>query len=349
MPRRPPTRPRGRSRATSCSTRSAPCAAGPAQGSSRWTRWHWDGCWSSPDRSPCEGYPPLTSENFVFETIGNYEDHPDTDQRRQLNKALAPAFTEALFAPNDVVAKLTTLHDLAEARHFAVYFRTPEAQDAFGGLGMTGDLPDTEHDYLGVFSQNTNIAKSDYWQRRTVSSRVRLAEDGSARVRLTVEIHNDSPPAPPGFVDPRTMSYTTRWNSSSVGVFLPLGATIRTARVDGARVPFTPNTYFGRPFVRRTLDLAPQQRRTYTLEYDVPAAASVDGGDLTYRLDATPQGMVIPEALSVRVRWPKGYDVSQLPEGWARTGPGVASYEDPGLVTQPSFTLTGSDAAATAP
>ena len=86
------------------------------------------------------------------------------------------------------------------------------------------------------------------------------------------------------------------------------------------------------------------------LAYDVPAAAIAPGdGTLTYRLDATPQGMVIPETLSVTVRWPEGYDVSELPEGWTRTGPGVASYEDPGLVLQPRFSITGSAAAATAP
>ena len=50
---------------------------------------------------------------------------------------------------------------------------------------------------------------------------------------------------------------------------------------------------------------------------------------LTYRLDATPQGLVNPQGLSVKVRWPEGYDVTELPEGWARNGPGVASYAVP--------------------
>jgi hypothetical protein len=42
------------------------------------------------------------------------------------------------------------------------------------------------------------------------------------------------------------------------------------------------------------------------------------------------------------VRWPEGYEVGELPEGWTRTGPGRAAYADPGLVTQPSFSITGS-------
>ena len=49
------------------------------------------------------------------------------------------------------------------------------------------------------------------------------------------------------------------------------------------------------------------------------------------------------------MRFPQGFDVSELPEGWTRTGQGQASYENPGLVTQPSFTVTGAPAAATTP
>lgn len=296
------------------------------------------------------GYPTLTSENFVFETVGNYDAHPDPIERRGLNKALAPAFTGALLEPVDAVEKLMAIHELAQARHFAVYFRDPVPQKAFADLGLAGDLPDTEHDYIGVFTQNTNISKADYWQRRSVTSKVMLRANGSARVRMRIAIHNDSPPPAPGAYEQRGQSYTTRWNGMSVAAFLPMGADLLSARLDGNAVPFTPRQYFGRPFVRRTIDFPPQSRRTYALVYDVPAAAVVgDDGELTYRLDATPQGMVDPQALKVSVQWPKGYDVDELPEGWTRSGPGRAAYDNPGLVTQPSFSITGSTAGAAAP
>ncbi len=31
---------------------------------------------------------------------------------------------------------------------------------------LAGDLSTTDHDYLGVFTQNINASKSDYWQKR---------------------------------------------------------------------------------------------------------------------------------------------------------------------------------------
>jgi len=288
------------------------------------------------------GYPPLTADNFVYETVGNYDAHPDPLERRALNKALAPSFTEALLSPDDVVAKLTVLHDLAQARHFAVYFRNPEPQAAFASLGLTGDLPDTDQDYIGVFNQNTNVSKADYWQRRSVVSDVVLAADGSARTRLRITVHNDSPPPAPGAFNQRGQSYTTRWNGMSLAAFLPTGAEVTAARLNDKTVPFTRRQYFGRPFVRRTIEFPPQSRKTYELVYDVPSAATVDDdGLLTYRLDLTPQGMVIPQAVTVRVQFPKGYDVRDLPEGWQANGARSATYETPGLETSQTFEVQG--------
>jgi hypothetical protein len=288
------------------------------------------------------GYPTLTPDNFVFETVGNYSAYPDTEVRKRLNRSLAPAFTDALLDPRDVVDKLKAVHELAQARHFAVYFREPAPQAAFADLGLAGDLSDSEHDYLAVFSQNTNISKADYWQRRAVSTEVDLKADGRASVRMSITVHNDSPP---GISDPfnqRGFSYTTPWNGMSLAAFLPMGAKLSETRLDGKVVPFTPRQYYGRPFVRRTITFPPQKIRTYELLYDVPAAAVVDGDDLVYQLDLTPQGMVVPQAVEVRVKWPKGYDVTDLPEGWTSPRTGVATWQDPGLATQPSFSITGS-------
>ena len=77
--------------------------------------------------------------------------------------------------------------------------------------------------------------------------------------------------------------------------------------------------------------------------YVVPKAARATGDDdLTYQLDLTPQGLVTPEVVSVSVEWPKGYRVTDLPEGWVKAGRARATYDDPGLVTQPSFSVTAS-------
>ena len=132
--------------------------------------------------------------NLTQTLVGSYDRFKDLEQRRALNRALIPIFRERLFAGGQFVEKFQTLGDAARARHFAVYFRDPDAQAVVRDLGVDGDLSTTDHDYLGVFSQNTNVAKADYWLDRTVTSDVSLRKDGSAEVELTISTANDAPP-----------------------------------------------------------------------------------------------------------------------------------------------------------
>lgn len=286
-----------------------------------------------------EGYGTVSAENLVQVLIGNYDNIPDPYIRHRINVTLVPLFRERLFSGGDFLEKAEALHEMAQGRHFAVFFRDDEIQAAFDGLGMTGDLSDTDHDYLGVFTQSAVPAKTDYYQSRALRSRVELAEDGSARVELEVRIHNDTPPYAFDGEDPRE-GYFTRWLHASVGTFLPKGAEVRRASVDGVPFDFHVGDYFGRPFVRRTVVLRPQQRRTVRLVYDVPSAAVVEkDGTLAYRLDVDPQGTVRPQAIAVTVRFPEGHAATGLPAGWAAKNPRTVVWGGPALVTSPRFEL----------
>lgn len=295
-------------------------------------------------------YGSLDGAAFTEKLIGDYDSFSSNEERKQLNRAMVPIFTDRVLGPGNGLEKVQSLRDSARARHFALWMRDPAVQAPLADIGLAGELSDTEHDYVAVFNQNTNVSKSDYWQKRAVTSVVRLREDGSARVRMTISVHNDSPPYLQPFGDPRGGTYFTRWNAMTLGVFLPKGVQIRSATAEGRALGTETFDYYGRPYKLLRLTLPPGATREGVLEYYLPAAAvASDDGTLVYHLDATPQGMVVPQSLSVEVHWPEGYDVTELPEGWTRTGPGVAAYDDPGLVTQPSFSLTGSAAPATAP
>ncbi len=295
-------------------------------------------------------YGRVDSSNFTQKIIGDYDAFPDNQARHDLNLALVPLFTDRLFSPGEAVEKLTSLRDSARGRHFALWMRDPDAQAAVAGIDLDGTLADTDHDYLAVFNQNTNESKADYWQRRSVTSDVRLRADGSARVQLRISVQNDSPPYTQDFADPRGGTSVTRWNGMALGAFLPRGATVVSATSDGKSMGTNTVDYFGRPYKILRLTVPPTETREAMVEYDVPAAADARGdGALIYRLAITPQGLVTPQAVSVTVHWPEGFDVSDLPEGWERTGPGQAVYNNAALVTQPSFTLTGAPESAAGP
>ena len=169
-------------------------------------------------------YGQLDADNFTQKMVGDYDAFPDNEARHDLNRAIVPVFAERVMAPGDGLDKIESLRTSARARHFALWMRDPDLQAAVSEVGLAGELSDTSHDYIAVFNQNTNASKSDYWQRRAVTSKVQLREDGSARVRLTVSVHNDSPPyLNQQYDDNRGGSTRTRWNGMTVGVFLPDG------------------------------------------------------------------------------------------------------------------------------
>ncbi|WP_165807063.1 DUF4012 domain-containing protein [Nocardioides currus] len=284
-------------------------------------------------------YGTITAENFVPTLIGSYDSIPDYRVRHQVNQALVPIFRDRLFATGQFVEKIRALSDNAAGRHFAVYLRDPDAQAAFSRLGLTGELSGTDHDYLGVFSQNAVPSKTDYWQSRTVTSDVVLAADGSARVTATTRIHNDTTPYPFRGRDPR-QGYSTRFATLSLAQFLPRGASDVVARVDDAF--FTPHVgdFYGRPFLRRTVPFRPQATHELAVAYDVPGAAARSGDELVYRLDVDPQGLVRPSAINVTVHLPADYEAVDLPDGWVELDEETIGWGGSALISRQSFEVT---------
>lgn len=285
-----------------------------------------------------EGLGELNSDNLVQVLAGSYDTYDSEEERRAMNRAVVPAFREKLFEGGRFFEKFQVLARAAKGRHFAMYFRDARLQTAFEKRGLSGDLSETDHDYIGVFTQNTNRSKADYWQSRTVESDVRLRADGTAKVTMRVTIHNDSPPYTPpyagGAVEPPEADpgwgYFTRWNESAVALFLPRGAQVEgDATVDG--VPFNPieRKVLERPYFYRTVLFEPGQTRVLTVTYTVPNAAVVDGESLRYRLDIDQQALVKVQTVKVTLHVPQGYAPATTPGGWKSGGGRTLTFTNP--------------------
>ncbi|CUR57606.1 exported hypothetical protein [metagenome] len=282
----------------------------------------------------------VNADSLVETLVGSYDTYADPVQRKAINRALAPVFSDRLLSGGDPVKTGKTLARAADERRFAVFMRDPEEQAAFGDLGLTGALGPGDRDYLGVFTQNREPSKTDYWQRRAVRSEVSVRKDGSAHVRLTVDVHNDSPPYLQPGTDPRT-GYFTRWADLSVLTMLPEDAEFTGGTVDGMTTPITRSNFYGRTYQRTSIEFAPQARHELIVEYDVPSVATVEGdGTLRYGLAMDPQGIVQPQSVEVRVRFPKGLEVTGLPAGWSSSGTRVAAFKTDALETSEVFEVT---------
>jgi hypothetical protein len=293
-----------------------------------------------------QGYGELNADNLVQTLAGSYDTFQNPYQRRQINNALVPAFQEKFLGGGGFVAKARSLLKDAQGRHVALYFRNHLAQRTFAHAGLAGNLSTTRRDYLGVFSQNLNGSKSDYWQLRQADLQVALHPDGSADDGLHVLVQNPSPPYLAKAPDPQA-GYDTRWLWTSVGVFLPRDARLESATSDSLAMPNASleHTSMGirgvldRPVLRHAWLLPPQGSAQLTAQYAVPHAAAVDRatGDMTYRIDLDPQDLVSPQANAVTLTIPQGYRFGALPSGWTQRDAQTAVLTVPQLVVSGSW------------
>jgi hypothetical protein len=276
----------------------------------------------------------FSSDNLVQALAGSYDKYSSVQVRHQLNAELVPAFRQKFFEGGQMSDKVSSLLTSAQARDFFTYFRHGPTERAFTKVGLSGDLSPTVHDYLGVFTQNLNGSKTDYWQRRQLTSHVAVRADGSARVHLQVRVTNAAP-AYTGTVPDPTVGYDTRYLRAFLGIFLPNRASLGPVTVDGR--PQSPVLHHpgaagvhNRPYFQTSMMLNAGQSSTTDASYRVPRAAEVTGeSTMTYRLDVDPQPTVVPENLTVRVTWPAGWSpAGPLPAGWKATATGV-SYDGP--------------------
>ena len=210
------------------------------------------------------GYGELNADNLVHTLAGSYDSFQDPVARRRLNNALVPAFQQKFLSGGDFIAKGRSLLQDAQGRHVALYFRDQRSQRAFADAGFAGNLSTTPRDYLGVFSQNLNGSKADYWQTRQVATHVTLRPDGSASDRLSVIVGNPAPPYAQPTPDPRS-GYNTRWLGTSLSAFLPVDARLGSMQADGRPLPHAaldrPSTAIAgvvdRPVLHHTWLLAP--------------------------------------------------------------------------------------------
>jgi Protein of unknown function (DUF4012) len=269
-------------------------------------------------------YGNVTAANVGRLTMREaYDRWPDTSARRRYNQQLVDAVLRRFLDGRLLLAKLQALGTEAAERHLQVYATDPGVQAALGRAGLDGSLTPAGRDYLAVYTHNTNESRVDYFQRRAIDQRVRLRPDGSASVTRTIRVENRARPSA-GLDPAQRTGYTSPLATATVATYLPPGAVLRGARVDGR--PVTPSVAeeVGRPLVRVDTALPPGRGVTVSVGYLVPAPAGRDGDTVTYELVADPQPMVEPPELRVEVAVPEGM-VLRVGPRWTARGSGAST------------------------
>lgn len=274
------------------------------------------------------GYGRLTADSVVRRTTHDaYVTWPDRVVRRRNNEALVDALVDRFLSGRELIATSRVLGAAGARRSVQMYAVDPRLQRLLAGQRLAGGLGPAEHDYLAVHTLNTNRSRVDYFQRRSVQQRVQLRQDGSAEVTRTIVVASEVPTGGP--LDPDVaVGYGSARAASVLATYLPSGATLASASVDGRRVRPAVAVERGRPLLRLPLELAPGKSAELTVRYRAKAAAVPAGQGLRYLLAADPQVLIRPPTLRVEVSAPPGFRVVAA-GGWAPRGGGTAVLDRP--------------------
>jgi hypothetical protein len=265
------------------------------------------------------GYGRLTADSVVRRTTHDaYVAWPDRVVRRRHNERLVDALVDRFLSGRELIATSRALGAAGARRSVQMYAVDPRLRRLLTEQRLAGGLGPADHDYLAVHTLNTNRSRVDYFQRRAVQQRVQLRQDGSAEVTRTIVVASEVPTGGP--LDPDVADgYRSARSASVLATYLPSGATLAEASVDGRRVRPGVTRERGRPLLRLPLELAPGKSAKVTVRYRAKAAAVPAGQGLRYLLTADPQVMIRPPTLRIEVIAPPGFQAVAA-DGWALRG-----------------------------
>ena len=253
----------------------------------------------------------------------------DAAARQDANQELLDELLNRILSGDDLVNAAQAIASTAPGRHFQVWMRDRQLAQLALDAGAAGVVEDPlTGDWAAMYSQNGNQSKVDVFQQRNQLMDVKLAADGSARVRQVLTITNATPPDRPEG-PPERIGYETSWVRNAYVMYVP-----RAAR--NYRVSY-PQDFTVRPFVghgRRQLGggwiddgfgntmirvvgwTAPGGQSELSLSYDLPPGtfSREDGSNaLEYRVRAEPQALFISPTFTVQVTPPADWIPEVVP------------------------------------
>jgi len=168
----------------------------------------------------------VDSENFIRQTQFEVEIDYDREENKpkQFLADLAPIILESLFnQPDPAKASKTikTLTDALKEKHILMYSYEPQVQEVISNLGWSGEIRQTQNDFLMVINSNINGYKTDGIIDETITHQAKIMEDGSVMDTVRIKrVHNG------GDSD---YEWWNKVNSDYMRVYVPKGSKLVSA------------------------------------------------------------------------------------------------------------------------
>lgn len=226
------------------------------------------------------GVAPVTADDVVARTESTaYQQFDDSDiKRKGYLVSVGQAVLAKLLGPESpgLVNLVRPLLDAAESRSVMVYSARPEEERWLSSTPLGGEVPDASGPFAFVTVNNTAGNKIDYYLDRTVRYELGACAGGRRASTLTTALRVDVPASPlPAVVVGRLdrKHRPARSTSLLVSAYLPEGATLTRAEVDGKQVAVFPGYERGHPVFVLRLELLARRQTVITLSLSEPASS----------------------------------------------------------------------------
>ncbi|HEV3473708.1 MAG TPA: hypothetical protein VG408_11010, partial [Actinomycetota bacterium] len=240
------------------------------------------------------------------------------EQNRYL-RGLIAVFMEALSDDDlDVGGVITGLGVATARQHLKLYVTDPSVRARIVQLGVDGDYGRAGDNVQVVFNNNFAANKVDFFLKRTVVTDVRLAQDGSASVKVTVSLANEAPEDKTVLVRPLNPALPFGTNHMLLGLIAPRSAIPGRVTAEGRTVIQIPRMDADRPLTLQAVEVAAGASEDVIYRYSWPRAWDPEEG--RFRMILWPQAAVRPDFFTLRVTLPPGRVWTPAP-GWQSPGP----------------------------
>lgn len=302
----------------------------------------------------------VDKDNFI-EKI-QYEVEVDYDKElnkpKQILADLAPKILDKLFNVrnfSDIVRTMNVLSESLDEKQILIYSKNYEIEKVLSKQGWSGEILDTQKDYVSVVNTNINGYKTDGVVDEKIEHRAEIQPDGSVIDTLTVTRHHNG-----GNLE---HEWWNKVNADYMRVYVPQGSVLlsaegQTREYDSPPLDYAALAFKKDPQVRMEEDsleideesgtriytdsgktvfanwtyVSPQETVTIKYRYLLPFKLVMDGKNKpadVYSLLAQKQSGSLGSAFVSEITYPDGYKmIWNYPEKVARTNNGIKAEMD---------------------
>lgn len=196
---------------------------------------------------------------YELESYAEIAAKGEKDRKAILGVLMQQILARSVGADVEKLPKLIeAIANLANHKHIMFYMHDSAVQNSLSKLNWTGEIKNTDADYLHINDANFAGGKSNLYVEQTVTQEINIQKDGTAKKKITIDYEN---PQPFGV-------WLNGINRDYVRFYVPEGS--KLISVKGSEDTVNTSLDLGKTVFDAFVQVRPQNLRKLELEYSIP-------------------------------------------------------------------------------